>query len=191
VTAPSDGAKAEQRVRDLLDRHEIQDALLRYCRGVDRKDFSMMASAYHADAYDDHGGYRGDIPGLIEWVRAGHEAVEQSQHFLANCLIEINGDVAVVETYGIVLQRMAADPAQPDRLERRHLTFSLRYLDRFERRANGWRIAERVTALETVKIEVRDPAVPDGVTVGSRGPQDPLWRLREAAGLPGGPKIHG
>ena len=45
----------------LRDRHEIQECLFRYVRGVDRRNWDLVRSAYHPDAYDDHGNYKGNI----------------------------------------------------------------------------------------------------------------------------------
>ena len=36
-------------------RDEIRELLTRYCRGVDRMDAELIASAYHPDAIDEHG----------------------------------------------------------------------------------------------------------------------------------------
>ena len=35
---------------------EIQEALARYARGIDRQDVELAKSAYHPDATDEHGG---------------------------------------------------------------------------------------------------------------------------------------
>ena len=39
-------------VRELKDRQEIYDCIMRYCRGIDRLDRDMLLSAYHPDAVD-------------------------------------------------------------------------------------------------------------------------------------------
>src|ERR1700712_671557 len=82
----------------LADREAIRDCLLRYCRGIDRRDFAMVAAAYHPDALDDHGDYSGNIPGLIDWMTDRHRKVAQSLHAICSCFIEIVGDVAAVES---------------------------------------------------------------------------------------------
>jgi hypothetical protein len=62
----------------LQDRLGIQDCLFRYVRGVDRRNWSLVRSAYHPDGYDDHGNYKGGIDGFIESLVRRHETVEQS-----------------------------------------------------------------------------------------------------------------
>ena len=41
--------------QELLDRAELTDLVMRYSRGVDRRDFALIRSTYHDDAIDDHG----------------------------------------------------------------------------------------------------------------------------------------
>jgi hypothetical protein len=174
-------AGSATRTEELWHRAQIHDVLLRYCRGVDRKDFGLMRSAYHDDAYDDHGPYRGDVPGLIDWVRQRAERVEQSQHIIANCLIELNGDLAAVETYCVVHQRIAekgtAGPVQ--------VTFTLRYADRFENRGGAWRIARRVSIIETAHSQAADTSGQGELgTVQRRDSGDAMWAVRESVGFP-------
>src|SRR5580698_10968530 len=48
-------------VRYLTDRQEILDCLNRYCRGLDRLDPELIASAYHPDAVDNHYTFVGGV----------------------------------------------------------------------------------------------------------------------------------
>lgn len=50
------------------DRQEIHDVVLRYCRGIDRLDFGLVRSAYHADAVDHHTGFDGSVEEYLAWV---------------------------------------------------------------------------------------------------------------------------
>ena len=47
--------KTERALRVLLDKQEIHEVLMRYCRGIDRCDAELLHSVYHPDATDDHG----------------------------------------------------------------------------------------------------------------------------------------
>jgi hypothetical protein len=46
----------------------IRQAVLRYCRGVDRLDAELMLSAYHDGATDDHGVFAGSAADLCARV---------------------------------------------------------------------------------------------------------------------------
>ena len=46
----------------LMDKLAVTEALMRYCRGVDRKDRETFESAYWPDATDDHVKYVGGVP---------------------------------------------------------------------------------------------------------------------------------
>jgi hypothetical protein len=99
-------------------------------------------------------------------------------HLLANVLIEVAGDVALAESYGVAYHRMdrqpgeAFDPAA-------NLVTGFRFVDRFERRAGEWRIARRVATTEWSRVDDLagrwDP--PAGMRRGTRDRTDPVWWL--------------
>jgi len=137
----------------LLARAEIQDALCRYARGVDRGDWALVRSTYHEDAYDEHGDYKGGIAGLIAWLDQRFAGVDNSMHFLGNCLIEFaDVDTALVETY-FISRRLRPPAAGDDALAGPRDALAReawgRYVDRFERRNGGpWLVARRIVVLE-------------------------------------------
>src|SRR5258708_9035404 len=95
------------------DRWEIEACLLHYVRGVDRKNWDQVRAAYHPDAFDDHGNYKGGIDGFIESLVQRHATVEQSMHLVTNLIIEFTGpDSALAESYFITHQRIS--PAAGD-----------------------------------------------------------------------------
>jgi hypothetical protein len=177
----------EEFVIDQWHRSQITDALLRYCRGLDRMNFDLVRSAYHDDAIDDHGGYHGGIPGLIAWMAGRHASVEQCMHSITNCTIERDGDLAVVETYCLSYQRYYTDGAggaedsdvvDADR-DREQVIAAVRFIDRFERRASGWKIAHRKVAFESAWTEtVTSEFPPAGWTKLRRDEGDALWTAR-------------
>ena len=130
-------------VQALLDQQAIRDVVLRYCRGIDRLDLELVRSCYHPDATDDHGTF---VPGrdeYVDWVAGVLDRFEGTMHVVANQLVELDGDVARSETYGVAYHH--GDP--PDD-HRRNFTTGFRYVDRFERRDGEWRIATRVAVRE-------------------------------------------
>jgi hypothetical protein len=125
----------------LLDRHEIEQCLLRYCRGMDRYDAELVRSAFHADARDDHGARIGSAHGLVDWANGVHtEAFSGIQHYVMNTTIDLDGDTAHAETYYMLaaVRKGTLDA---------HLGGG-RYVDRFERRDGRWAIADRIVTHE-------------------------------------------
>src|SRR5579862_5607031 len=87
------------KLREVIDRQEIHQALMRYCRGVDRADEALVNSAFHPGAIDDHGTPR-PAPELAAGVtRPGGQ--RQLMHFMGNYVVELEGDTAFVESYFI------------------------------------------------------------------------------------------
>ena len=87
-------------VRELKDRQDILDCLVRYCRGVDRLDRNILRSAYHDNAVDDHGEYVGDVEGFIDWAFDYHITHQlRTVHAITNHTCELTGDTAHTETY--------------------------------------------------------------------------------------------
>jgi ketosteroid isomerase-like protein len=133
----------EARLRNLVDKDEIADVLARYCRGVDRCDAELIASAFHPDAIDEHS-YRilsgAEVgPFLVDRMRTTFKA---SLHTMLQSRIEVDGDSATGETYYVAW--LLSDEGGKERIDQAEG----RYIDRFERRGGQWRIAHRVVLPE-------------------------------------------
>jgi ketosteroid isomerase-like protein len=133
----------DPQVQALLDQQAIRDVVLRYCRGIDRLDLELVRDCYHPDATDEHGGFVGDRDEYVEWVGGILGRFAGTMHVVANQLVEVTGDAARSETYGVAYHW--GDP--PDD-QGRNFTTGFRYVDRFERRDDRWRIARRVAVRE-------------------------------------------
>jgi ketosteroid isomerase-like protein len=135
-------------VQQLSDRQAIMDCIQRYARGIDRHDVELVQSCYHPDALDDHGFYVGPGQGLAEAANEMHQGLLSHQHHMTNHVIEIDGDTAHGETYYFVVMRGNTGVTN---------LVSGRYIDRFERRDDEWRIAARVCMVENmVEIPTAD-----------------------------------
>ncbi|HEX8056439.1 MAG TPA: nuclear transport factor 2 family protein, partial [Novosphingobium sp.] len=79
-------AEAAAIAREMKDRYEIYDCIMRYCSGIDRLDRELLLSAYHPDALDDHGStYIGDVQGFAEAALALHSTYQEyTQHQITN-----------------------------------------------------------------------------------------------------------
>lgn len=121
---------------EMADREVIRDCLYRYCRAVDRGDPELLRTVYWPGAMDYHTGFSGTAEEFIDWALPRLMQMEQNIHLIGNILIAIEGDKAAVESYlWSVSVIPGADPRQ--------IFVCGRYLDRFEKRNDEWRIAER------------------------------------------------
>jgi hypothetical protein len=128
---------------DLLEKAAIRDTLLRYAAGIDRRDWDLMLSCFTEDAWtsmqgNDLGRGRDKILAYITSA-ASQFRIVSSIHFLANMYIELAGDHATADTYGIGY--LVFDTGAGHTLRMRHL----HYIDDLVRSGDGtWLIAKRV-----------------------------------------------
>jgi hypothetical protein len=172
MSSPEEDRELRARLRELIDRQEIHEVLMRYCRGCDRGNAEMIASAFHDDGIDDHGNGPRTAAELAEGAAAVY--MPHMMHFTGNVLIELDGDRAHVESYFLSFSSPDDDGTLATR------TRAARYLDRFERRDGVWKIAYRMVVDEWARV---DPVVelPEhiGGNKGVRGPADPVFHMNE------------
>lgn len=133
----------------MLAECEIRHVLATYARAVDRQDWELLRTAFHPDEYDDHGPYRGDVEGLVDFLRGEFAGLESSTHSLGQVWCQ-HDDVHTVsaETVATAVHRhVRRDGSLVD------LTFAVRYLDRFERRDGRWAIARRLVVVDRSRID--------------------------------------
>ena len=174
---------------EVADRLQIQDVIFRWCRGIDRLDFSAIRSCFHPDAFDDHIFYRGDIDGLVNCLQERHRSITFSSHAASNILIEfVSPTSAIVETYVRVIQRRAIDP--PTEYDSSISEVYCRYVDQFSKVDAKWRISRRTLLTDTaMEYSDREPLhrIPpiQSANRGRRDPTDTLYRQRAEMGLAG------
>ncbi|MDA9292885.1 nuclear transport factor 2 family protein [bacterium] len=124
--------------QQLSHREEIRDAARRYCRGVDRLDAEQMKTAYWPDAIDEHGSFVGNAHEFSDYCMTAHLAWSWTMHSIYNHHIELDDDGlgASGEIYNIT-HLCRAETGDID-------TWFGRYLDRYEKRGEEWRIIHRV-----------------------------------------------
>ena len=125
------------RLQTLADKQEIFDLSSTYMRGLDRLDLDLIKSTYHEDATDDRGFFQGsgwELADLAIGILAEHRV---NHHILGQANIEIEGDVAFGEIYFIAYHRIIENGIEKD------FIVGGRYIDRYEKRADTWKIAHR------------------------------------------------
>jgi ketosteroid isomerase-like protein len=132
-----------QELRRMLARDAIRRVLSAYARAVDRADAELLKDCYHPDAVEEHGGnFHGNAHDYVDEAipRLRHMGV--MQHLLGTSFIDLDGDVAHVETNIWTFARFKSEGIDVD-------TFTGgRLLDRFERRHREWKIAHRRTIFD-------------------------------------------
>jgi hypothetical protein len=162
----------------LVDRREIEDVILRYCRGIDRLDLVLVRSCYWPDATDSHGGFSGTRDEFVAWVEKFLARFESTSHFVGNLLVELAGEAAVAESYAIAFHRSPEPRASLNGI------IGVRYVDRFEKRGGEWRIARRVCVTEWSRVDDVSGRFPiaAGHLRGARDRSDVLYELLSGIG---------
>jgi len=136
----------------VADRMAIADLVHRYAQGVDGRDPDAVAQLFTDDgtfiAYATPGAAeptsrrrgRGEIATAIGSVRR----FRATTHIIASHVATVDGDQAVGET------RCVAYHVVPGQEGETLLIWHHRYLDRYVRSAEGWRIVERVLRVDLV-----------------------------------------
>jgi len=158
----------------LLDRERIREVLARVARSIDRLDLELMASCYTSDAVDERHGVERPIAEFVAWVEPLLRSFASTLHQLTTQLIEVDGDVARVETYCVARHVACDGDGGPGEV---WFTY-LRYVDSMARDGDGrWLIRHRFCAYEpgTVNLTTLEP-LPAAALGGSRDRDDPAYR---------------
>tara|TARA_B100000902_G_C27235921_1_gene877408 strand:- start:833 stop:1348 length:516 start_codon:yes stop_codon:yes gene_type:complete len=91
----------EKRLNNIEANLSINQTITRYCRSLDWLDEELLRTCYTQDAYIDYGFYKGDVQGFYPVVMEVERQSMHRYHFLSNVAIEIDGENAEVECYGI------------------------------------------------------------------------------------------
>ncbi|MCR9278245.1 MAG: nuclear transport factor 2 family protein [Pseudomonadaceae bacterium] len=166
---------------EIADRLAISDVLAVHCQGVDRADEAALKACYWPDATVAYGGFNGAAHEFCASLPTGIRAYRYTQHKIGNTSYVFTGDRAFVETYVTAYHYRAA--ADGDDQE---MTYIGRYLDRFEKRADVWKMSHRQVVMDwnqnaaATAILAGPPF--DGLARGDRHEADPLTQMMQEAG---------
>ena len=133
---------------NLEARAEITDVIAAYAHAIDRRRWGMMDRLFHDDAEFQFGTVIGDWRGFVEQARAIIDPCLATQHQLGQVQFGFENDlVCHTETYMTAMHTVPAGyplaEVFPDKGRTYSAVIAGRYVDRFERRDNQWRIARR------------------------------------------------
>ncbi len=131
---------------EALDRivaeHAIGRIMQRYGLAVDARDMEAFRACFHADAKLHYGDeFSGSLDEGVAWLSQQLPKLRGTMHAFMPSSIELDlgSGTAHCDTYAITVTRYPVD-ADGALLQAINGT---RYIDRFERRDDDWRIAER------------------------------------------------
>lgn len=190
-------ANLDAKLRELIDRQEIEQVLKLYCRAIDRCDLELLKTIYHPDGTDDHGSFSGNAHQFAEFIIPTlREVILDGMHTVTHCTIEVDGDFATSESYywayqqthggeefvtGYFGPRYAAKCKADGTIGGHHDYYcGGRYIDLFERRNDEWKILRRKITNEwndcrpTTRIS-DEGGIADFNLPGRRDRQDPVY----------------
>lgn len=156
-------------IEALLEKEAIREVSLRYTRGIDRHDNELFLSTYHPDARDDHGAFIGTGTDFVEHANRVHaQNWVCHQHYVTNQVIDRDGDSAHCESYFLAVLK------RPDGVCD---LVGGRYIDRLEKRAGLWAVADRICMVEwnVESAPGNAPLDPDMFVRGSWDKSDPSY----------------
>jgi hypothetical protein len=160
---------------ELADRESIRECLCRYTRGVDRLDADMVRSACWPDVVHQHLATKRNTEEFIAWSFPIMARMDQTQHYIQNVLVTLRGETADVESYYLGFHRVNEPGGKHD------VMVGGRYIDRFEKRAGEWRIADRWIVTDwfrryTDSSDWSNGMLGLGIQPGARYPEDDSYR---------------
>jgi hypothetical protein len=163
--------KLEARLARRADQEEIKEVVLRYCRGVDRRDRAILEAVFVAAP-----GANGEVESLGKPLGDQMESLPATDpphtHFVGNQLAEVEGDVGSCESYFVSVVEVREGGTAYTR------TRAGRYLSRLERRDGAWLLAEHTIVDDWDRQdEIVGRVAGIGATRGSISPADPSYSL--------------
>jgi hypothetical protein len=141
-------AKLEADVADMNVYQGIWENELRYTRGLDRHDESLMAKVFWPEASISYGSSV-TVAELPAWANAGHSNSAAHQHHVTGLTLDVAGDTAHEEGYILYSSDMPRNKAAdtpgaptPGRAAPKAMATlgTGRYVNRYERRNGEWRL---------------------------------------------------
>jgi ketosteroid isomerase-like protein len=162
----------------LADESAIRQILALHCRGVDRADHAALTACYWPDATVLYGPQPAPAHQFCDGLVKAIAAYSQTHHQIGNVLVDFEQAepprLARVETYLTAYHyREEAGAAASE------LIYLGRYLDRFEKRGDMWKISQRTPVMSWSQnlAASHDPAHPAlaALTRAGRFPYDPIY----------------
>ncbi|WP_156839597.1 EthD family reductase [Novosphingobium aquimarinum] len=144
-------AGTRHELRELHDERDIVRQLSRFARILDRKEWDALEQVFATDLTFEYGeGEKSGLSALTEQMRRYLDICGGTQHLLGSILVDLDGDTAISRAYVQARHQRTNDPVGPI------FDSNGEYVDRWERRPQGWRIVRRDAIWAT---QSGDPAI--------------------------------
>lgn len=144
-------AVPENKYRELHDERAIVRQLSRFARMLDRKEWDALDQVFAPDLSFEYGeGEKSGLSDLIDQMRRYLDLCGGTQHLLGSILVDLDADTAISRAYVQARHQRKDDPAGAI------FDSNGEYVDRWERRPQGWRIVRRDAIWAT---QSGDPAI--------------------------------
>ncbi len=141
-------------LQEMIDEFQLRKLVHAYCRAVDRGDFAQLKNLYHHDGVDAHGGFSaGTADDFFDQLISARPYIRSMQHNITTVNFAISGHGAEGEVYTIAIHTIAGKDRDLD------LVVGGRYLDKYEKRDDTWKIVERTIVTDWARVS--DPSSMD------------------------------
>ena len=141
----------ESVLQEMLDEFALRKLVHAYCRAVDRGDTETLRDLYHHDAVDAHGAFSGGTAdAFLQELVAARPYIRAMQHNITTVNFAIDGHRAEGEIYTIAVHTLAGRERDSD------LIIGGRYLDKYDKRDDTWKIIERTIVTDWARVD--DPS---------------------------------
>ena len=192
ASSAANAPRLPARLQAAIDKTEIADVVHSFARGLDRMDENLLRSIFHPDMTVDLGPgiFQGTGSDYIHWVLGMLQQARMTHHLVGSVHAQVEGDVALVESYGHIHYRLDKPTGRED------LFRGIRFLDRFERRPAGpagvWKIIHRKEVIDWVRTEAASDVFyhhnPDALW-SARTKADPSTQMAQFPGSQSGGKL--
>src|SRR5581483_11582972 len=136
------------------DKLAIAELIQAWALYRDQGKWKELRGTFSPDGHISVSWFRGPFEQFVERCRAGFAASRTwSRHHLFASVVTVQNDRAIAETPVIIRVRQKFGAVEAD------LTSFSRFLDRLERGARGWRIAERAAIYERDRLDPVEPSL--------------------------------
>lgn len=147
------------RFEQTVAKQEIYELSCRYMRGLDRLDEQLLLSVFTQDAWCEYGFVNCAAADFVQFAIGALREHACNQHMIGNVLIDLDGNEAFGEVYFNAYHKVPGETGFED------VTIAGRYLDRYVKVNEHWKIAYRSERVDWSRTEpTNDPyftAAPD------------------------------